>query len=428
MKQTYEKLMASETVKKAREIMKADEAHTWEQHQELVLIPAFSRHEEKRAKRFAEMLRAEGCEVTVDEVNNVYTVIKGTGDGPAVYMTAHIDTVFPMDTPLAIRKEGDRYYCPGIGDDTAQLAQILTLVRVIRDSGVRFKGDLIIGGNVGEEGLGDLYGVRHFFSKKENADKVDGFITFDGSSSGIVTGGTGSYRYKVSFKGPGGHSYGDFGMPNPIFAMGRAIALFSQMKAPVDKKTTFSVGVVEGGTSVNSIPFACSMLVDMRSESKANLDAEDACFKQIVAKAVEEENARWAADSGLYSDRYSRPGTVPLCERKVEAVIEQLGNRPVGEIQSEESPIVAASIAAFKASGIEPNMRGCSSTDANIPISMGIPAVGMGGGGKGGGAHSSGEWFDPTDITSGLFKNYVLLCGLLGVEGLTEPLLPKRDK
>ncbi|MBR0138867.1 MAG: M20/M25/M40 family metallo-hydrolase [Firmicutes bacterium] len=428
MKQTYEKLMASGLLKKARELMKADEAHTWEQHQELVLIPAFSRHEELRSKRFAEMLRAEGCEVTVDEVNNVYTTIKGAGDGPTVYMTAHIDTVFPMETPLAIRKEGERYYCPGIGDDTAQLAQILTLVRVIRDSGVRFKGDLIIGGNVGEEGLGDLYGVRHFFSKKENADLVDGFITFDGSSTGIVTGGTGSYRYKVSFKGPGGHSYGDFGMPNPILAMGRAIALFAEMKPPKTPKTTFSVGVVEGGTSVNSIPFACSMLVDMRSEGKASLDAEDARFKEVVAQAVEEENARWINDRELYSDRYSRPGAVPLCEKKVEAVIEQLGNRPVGELQPDDSPIVAASVAAFKAVGIEPSMRGCSSTDANIPISMGIPAVGMGGGGKGGGAHSAGEWFDPTDITSGLFKNYVLLCGLLGVEGLTEPLLPKRDK
>ncbi|MBR0441803.1 MAG: M20/M25/M40 family metallo-hydrolase, partial [Firmicutes bacterium] len=374
MNKTYETLMASEVVKKGLEIMKADEAHTWEQHQELVLIPAFSRHEEQRAKRFAEMMRAEGLDVTVDEVNNVYTVIKGAGNGPTVYMTAHIDTVFPMDTPLSIRKEGDRYYCPGIGDDTAQLAQILTLVRVIKGSGVKFKGDLIIGGNVGEEGLGDLYGVRHFFSKKENADLVDGFITFDGSSTGIVTGGTGSYRYKVSFKGPGGHSYGDFGMPNPIFAMGRAISLFSQMKAPVDKKTTFSVGVVEGGTSVNSIPYACSMLVDMRSESKANLDAEDECFKKIIAQAVEEENARWMEDKELYSDRYSKAGFVPLCDRKVEAVIEQLGNRPVGEIQPVDCPIVKASIDAFRAVGIEPVMRGCSSTDANIPISMGIPA------------------------------------------------------
>ena len=428
MNKTYETLMASEVVKKGLEIMKADEAHTWEQHQELVLIPAFSRHEEQRAKRFAEMMRAEGLDVTVDEVNNVYALIKGAGNGPTVYMTAHIDTVFPMDTPLSIRKEGDRYYCPGIGDDTAQLAQILTLVRVIKGSGVKFKGDLIIGGNVGEEGLGDLYGVRHFFSKKENADMVDGFITFDGSSTGIVTGGTGSYRYKVSFKGPGGHSYGDFGMPNPIFAMGRAISLFSQMKAPVDKKTTFSVGVVEGGTSVNSIPYACSMLVDMRSESKANLDAEDECFKKIIAQAVEEENARWMEDKELYSDRYSKAGFVPLCDRKVEAVIEQLGNRPVGEIQPVDSPIVKASIDAFRAVGIEPVMRGCSSTDANIPISMGIPAVGMGGGGKGGGAHSSGEWFDPTDITRNLSKNFVLLCGLLGVDGLTEPLLPVREK
>ncbi len=428
MKQTYEKLMSSAVVKNALELMKADEANTWKQHQELVLIPAFSRNEEKRAKRFSEMMQAEGCKVTVDEVNNVYTTIKGSGDGPTVYMTAHIDTVFPMDTPLAIRQEGTRYYCPGIGDDTAQLAQILTLIRVIRDSGVKFKGDLIIGGNVGEEGLGDLYGVRHFFSKRENADRVDGFITFDGSSTGIVSGGTGSYRYQVSFKGPGGHSYGDFGMPNPIHAMGRAIALFAEMKAPTEPKTTFSIGVVNGGTSVNSIPITCSMLVDMRSEGKASLDAEDVRFKEIIKQAVDEENGRWENDRALYSDRYSRPGFVPLADRHVEAVIEQLGNRPVGEIQPADSPIVAASIEAFRAVGIEPNMRGCSSTDANIPISMGIPAVGMGGGGKGGGAHSSGEWFDPTDITKGLSKNFVLLCGLLGVEGLTEPLLPIREK
>ncbi|MBQ4371548.1 MAG: M20/M25/M40 family metallo-hydrolase [Firmicutes bacterium] len=427
MKEVFEKILADAKVQKAKELMIKDDPKTWEQLQELVLIPAFSRFEEKRADRFQEMVEAEGFKTERDEVNNVYTTIKGSDPkAPTVFITAHLDTVFPMDTKLEIvEREPGKFYCPGIGDDTSNLAQVLTLLRAIRDSGLKFKGDLIIGGNVGEEGLGDLYGMKAFFGKKENLDKVDAYITMDGGPGSIGYLGTGSYRYKVTFKGPGGHSQGNFGMPNPIHAMGRAIAKFADMKPPTEPQTTFSVGVVNGGTSVNSIAIECSMLVDMRSNGKAELDAEDAQFHKILKEAVEEENGRWVRDRALYSDVFTRPGQAPWCDRKVELVVEKVGDRPVAR-QNADDPIVVAGLEAYKAAGVDVTLSGPGSGDFNVPISMGVPSVGVGGGGFGGGAHSKDEWYSPVDVGKGLFKILVMLCGYLGVDGVSDPLIPKK--
>lgn len=425
MDKTFEKITALPAYKKALEILKEEETRCWEETKELVLIPAFARYEEKKADRYQEMLEQEGFATIRDEVNNVYSVIKGTGNGPTVYITAHLDTVFPLDTPLAVEeKEPGKFYCPGISDDTVAVTQVFGIARAIRDAGLKFKGDLIFGANVGEEGLGDLYGMRCFF--KDHPSGIDGFITVEGGGEGLCYGGTGSYRYEVTFSGPGGHSNGSFGMPNPIHAMGRAIAKFADIDVPSEPKTTFNVGVVSGGTSVNSIAISCSMLVDMRSNGKTALDELDAKFKAIISEAVEEENQRWIRDRAKYSDRFAFPGMKPLCENAVQLSVEMVGNRPVGE-QSEDAPIVELTSACYNYLNLIPRKNPFSSTDANIPISLGVPGVALGAGGKGGGAHSAAEWFNPEGMADGQAKLILLLAAMLGVNGETDPLLPKKE-
>jgi acetylornithine deacetylase/succinyl-diaminopimelate desuccinylase-like protein len=429
MKKTYEILKDLPEIKKAAQILKQDEEHTFEQLKELVLIPAFSRHEEVRAKRYREMMEAEGFEVTEDEVHNVYTVIKGSGGGPVLYVTGHLDTVFPLDTPLeVVEKEPGKFYCPGIGDDTSALAQNLALMRAFRDSGIKLKGDLIIGGNVGEEGLGDLYGVRNFFGKEENLKLVDGFISVDGQGPSVTYGGTGSYRYKVSFSNQGGHSNGDFGMPNPIHAMGRAIAKIADVKTPNPPWTTFAVGVVDGGTSVNSIAHDCEFLLDIRSNGKAELDAANEEIMKCITDAVAEENARWKRDEEYYAhDSGNKKNPVPRADRVVELKIEKMGDRPVGN-QSLDDPIVKAALTLYEVCGEKAVTNANGSTDANIPISLGIPGLAVGRSGKGAGSHSRAEWFSPEGMAEGEAELFLMICGLLGVDGVTEPLLPVREK
>ncbi len=423
MKKTYEMLDKSDVLQRARKIIFADRDNTIAQHKALTLVPAFSRHEEKRADFYQQLMEAEGFESVRDSVNNVYTVIRGTGNGPTLYFTAHLDTVFPMDTPLEIRMNGERYACPGVGDDTAALSQTLTLMRAVRDSGIRFRGDLIIGGNVGEEGLGDLYGVKQFF--KDHPEGIDGFVSVDGFPHSIIYGGTGSYRYEVCFSGPGGHSMADFGMPNPIHAMGRAIAKISDVKVPAKPWTTFSCGVVEGGTSVNSIAHDCKFLLDIRSDSKECLDRANEEIMACIRTAVEEENARWAAerDRDDVSPYKPGPGELPHADRVVSCRVVQVGNRPAGS-QPRDLPLVRACAADYEYFGYETGYIAASSTDANVPISLGVPGITIGGGGTGSGAHSLAEEFDPAGLEQGVYEMFMLIAALLGVDGLSEPLLP----
>lgn len=427
MKQTYQALQNAEVMKKAQEFIAQDKEHTLQQQKELTLIPAFSRHEEKKADYYQQLMEAEGFKTERDSVNNIYTVIKGTGNGPTLYMTAHIDTVFPLDTPLEIKMNGNKIACPGIGDDTAALSQTLTLLRAIKASGIQFKGNLIIGGDVGEEGLGDLYGVKQFF--KDHASEIDGFISVDGGPRSITYGGTGSHRYEVKFHGAGGHSFGDFGMPNPIHAMGRAIANLSNVKTPSNPWTTFSVGVIEGGTSVNSIAHDCQFLLDIRSNTAECLDAADAEIMACIKKGVEEENARWADDAEIESNRVHKikEGQVPHSKRYVTLEINQVGNRPAGA-QPIDLPIVQIAAECYRSFGNEPTFVSASSTDTNVPISLGIPGIAIGGGGNGIGAHSLAEEFDPEGMEQGIYELFMMVGALLGVEGVCEPLLAVREK
>lgn len=354
---------------------------------ELCEIPAPPFGEALRGAEYARRMREIGLQnVRTDAEGNVLGELPGSGDGPLVVLSGHLDTVFPEGTDVTVTVDGDMLAGPGISDDCRGLAVVLGVAKAIVDAGIETTGTLVFVGTVGEEGQGDLRGVRHLF-ETELRDRVDYFISVDGSGLGITKDGVGSNRYRVSFTGPGGHSYGAFGMPNPIHALGRAIEKISEFRVPDQPKTTFSVGRIEGGTSVNSISFEASMEVDMRSEAPASLARVDSLFHSALQDALEEERRRWNSD-------------VPL-----EMAVEVIGIRPAGS-QASEAAIVVAGVESAAVFGFQPELRS-SSTDANVPISLGIPAVTIGGGGRGEGSHSLGETFNRRD--SQLGTQWVLL-------------------
>lgn len=344
----------------------------------LTEIPAPPFKEQKRAAAYLEMLReVKLADVETDAEGNVMGIRKGTGNGPMLAVLAHLDTVFPEGTDVKTRREGNRLHAPGVGDDTGALALMLSVVRAMDAAKIQTPGDILFVGNVGEEGEGDLRGVKYLLQKGKYKDRIKRFISIDGGTQdGIVNGGLGSRRYRVTFKGPGGHSYGAFGLVNPAFAMGNAMTKFSMLKVPSNPRTTFNVGVVGGGTSVNSIPTDMFMLVDMRSESPDELRKLDAAFQRVVREAVDEENRARSTTEG-----------------KIVADVKLIGDRPSG-ITPTSSYIVQAAAAVAKAYGFAPSYE-IGSTDANVPISMGIPAITIGRG-AGGRSHSLDEWIDVT--------------------------------
>jgi acetylornithine deacetylase/succinyl-diaminopimelate desuccinylase-like protein len=293
-----------------------------------------------------------------------------------VVISGHLDTVFPQGTDVRVRREGNRLAAPGIGDDGRGLAVVLTVARAFQTLRIPTNATVLFIGTVGEEGQGNLRGVRYLF-EKELAGRVGYFISVDGTGFDVVNAAVGSNRYKVLFKGPGGHSYGAFGMPNPAHALGRAVAAIADLQVPAQPKTTFSVSVLSGGTSVNSIPFEVALEIDMRSEQPAQLADLDARFRAAVAKAVADEKARW-----------------PRSNAELAAQIDTIGIRPAGA-QPVTAPIVVTALAAARALGLE-SETSASSTDANIPMSMGIPSITIDGGGRGGASHAPEEWYEET--------------------------------
>ena len=344
---------------------------------QLTEIPAPPFGEEVRASTYMAMLRDAGLtNVEMDQIGNVMGLRPGTGEAPLLAVAAHLDTVFPEGTEVEVRREGNRLRAPGIGDDTAGLATLLAVARVLNETDLETESDLLFIGNVGEEGAGDLRGVKHLFRDGKYKDQIGGFISVEsGGQSTITTGALGSLRYRVTFKGPGGHSYGAFGLVSPAYAMGNAIRKVSAISVPDTPKTTFNIGIVEGGTSVNSIPFETSMVVDMRSESRDELEKLVEIFLDLVHEAVEEENV-----------------TRSISEGQIELEMTLVGDRPSGQT-SESANIVKFAVAAFEAFGIRPTFR-ISSTDSNVPISLGIPAITIGRGGLSGRSHSLDEWVD----------------------------------
>ncbi len=356
---------------------------------ELTEIPAPPFAEAARAKRFAELLRESGLDdVIIDAVGNVVGRRPGSGNGRVVAYSGHLDTVFPAGTDVTVRfEEGQpsgqnknpRMFAPGIGDNTRGLVNVLAVLRALEHAKIETEADLLFIGNVGEEGLGDLRGVRHLF--RDGAPVIDALIAIDGGSSEhIVFGGVGSHRYRVTFRGSGGHSWGAFGLANPHHALGRAIQRFVEQAPSVTNKgdkTSYSIGRIGGGTSINSIPFESWMEVDMRSGNPQKLDAIDAVFKAALQRALDAENE------------------ARLSGQEITLEIESVGNRPAAK-GNLHIPLVQRAIAATRAYGIEPQLK-ISSTDANLPISLGIPAVTMSRGGKGSHSHSPGEWWQNVD-------------------------------
>ncbi|HVL69850.1 MAG TPA: M20/M25/M40 family metallo-hydrolase [Vicinamibacterales bacterium] len=352
---------------------------------ELTEIPAPPFKEERRAKRYLQMLREAGLsDVEMDQEGNVMGVRRGAGGGGMVAVVAHLDTVFPEGTDVKVKREGNRLMAPGVGDNTRGAALMLAIIRAMNAGGFQTRDDILFVGNVGEEGEGDLRGVKFLLQKGKYKDRITQFIAIDGGEQNNITrGGVGSRRYRVTFKGPGGHSYGAFGLVNPAYAMGNAIAKFSRIQVPQQPRTTYNVGVVSGGTSVNSIPFEMQMVVDMRSVSCAELKKVEDQFLAIVREAVEEENRT----------RSTREG-------RITADPQLIGDRPCGETAL-DAPIVQTTSAVVRAFGMTPSY-GISSTDSNMAMSLGIPAVTIGRG-PGGRAHSLDEWtqVDPrSDVQS----------------------------
>lgn len=356
-------LMASETFAKARASLDAGWERLLQDIITLTEIPAPPFHEAERARAYAGMLKAVGLsDVEIDAEGNATGLRNGrNAGGPILALGAHLDTVFPPGTDVTVRREENRLSAPGIGDNGCGLGLLLALARALDHAGVQTERDILFVGNVGEEGDGDLRGVRHLFAKGKYKDRIERFISFETGRGYVMTRGVGSKRYRVNFHGPGGHSYLAFGLVNPAQAMANAIVAFGQMQVPKLPKTTFNVGVVAGGTSVNSIPHDVAMMVDMRSEGKEALQVEVDYLMSVLSKAVDAENAARSTERGKIS-----------CE------ITLIGDRPVGSTPVEKE-IVQVATAAMNAMGIAPTYQS-RSTDANVPMSLGIEAITLGSG------------------------------------------------
>lgn len=360
---------------RALESLKATNAWTVEKQVALCEIPAPPFKEQARGEAFRrEMIALGYTDARIDEVGNVVTEVAGSAKGPTVMLEGHLDTVFPEGTVVKVTRDGGRLKGPGIADDCRGLAVVLATARAVKRPGVKFAGRVIFVANVGEEGASNLRGTRHLIGTSYK-DQVDYFISVDGAGNDITSRAVGSNRYAVHFLSPGGHSYGAFGMPNPIHAMGRAIASIGDIQVPRSPRTTFSVGVVKGGTSVNSIAMEAVMDVDMRSESAEELAIVDAKVRQAIDNAVRTEKARWPNSSMALTVR-----------------IDTIGLRPTGA-QSDSAPLVRAALATARRVGFNPTLN-ASSTDANFPISLGVPGITIDGGGDSGGAHSVSEWYE----------------------------------
>ncbi len=370
-------IMQSAAYRKIVDVLDAEHDRTVADIVTLTEIPAPPFGEGPKAAHYLEMLRAHGLEdVELDGIGNAMGLRRGAGNGDLIVVAAHLDTVFPAGTDVTVRREGTKLFAPGVGDDTRSLAVLLAYIRAMDAAGVRTNADILFVGDVGEEGLGDLRGIRYLFREGKYKDRIKAFFTVDSPDmEGLVVGGVGSKRYRATFRGPGGHSFGAFGLVSPAFAMSQAMLELSRISVPAKPKTTFSASVFGGGTSVNSIPNEVWVEVDLRSEAPVELERLEQRFLAILQQAAAAENHARSIAEG---------------EITVEAKL--IGDRPAGSTAM-DSDIVRHCTAAITAHGITPR-HVYSSTDANIPMSLGIPAVKIGSGGTGGRGHSLGEWID----------------------------------
>ena len=373
MERRVRALLERPDVRRARTRLFEDDERTLSEQRELTEIPAPPYGEERRAERMAEIFDDAGLEkVETDREGNVLG--RHGGGGPPVVVSAHLDTVFPAGTDVRVRQVGDRLVGPGISDDGRGLAALAALGRAVVDAGVEPPGPLLFVATVGEEGSGDLRGVRHLFREGGPARDAAGFVSLDGAGlARIVNGGLGSRRFRMVVQGPGGHSWVDWGTPNPIHALGRAVGALVELELPDSPPTTLTVARWAGGTSINAIPREAWVELEVRSASPGHLDAVEEAVKERVREALRRENR--SADAG---------GDVTL-------EVQIIGDRPPGGT-SAEACLVRAAVAATRSVGVEPELA-VSSTDANVPMTLGVPAITMGAGGEAGQAHTPDEWY-----------------------------------
>ena len=404
----FGQLTANAQVRAALEAIAAGEPETIAEQIRLTEIPAPPFLEQQRAEYYLQQMQRRGLpEAYIDAEGNVIGLHRGSGEGPLLAIAAHLDTVFPLETDLAVEQRDGRYYAPGISDDGRGLTVLLTLIETLSSSAITTRGDILFIGNVGEEGLGDLRGIKAIF---RDFPQIDGFVSIDGSGlNGITTGATGSRRFEVVFTGPGGHSFSAFGLVSAIHAMGRAIANISELETPSEPKTTFTVGTVSGGTSVNSIAAHAAFELDMRSNDAGELVRLEQRVREAVQAGVAAENTRWDNNGEITVD------------------FRLIGDRPSGST-SGDNPIVQVAALAMAEAGGELQRLRISSTDSNIPMALGIPAITITGGGESGGEHSPEEWFDPRDSERGPQMALLLVLGLVGIEGTSAPLLQRHAR
>jgi acetylornithine deacetylase/succinyl-diaminopimelate desuccinylase-like protein len=381
--------LASEpSVRAALEVARNRETETLETQARFCEVPAPPFKETARGELLRREFEAAGLEnVRVDRAGNVLGDRPGAAPRPHLVVAAHLDTVFPEETDVSVTRSGTVLRGPGIADNCRGLAVLVRVALTLGESGIQTPGSITFVANGGEEGLGDLRGMKMLFGHTMK-DQVDRFVSIDGGGYHVTHVAVGSQRYRVTFKGPGGHSFGAFGLANPIHALGRAIARIADLRVPSHPRTTFNVGRIGGGTSVNAIPFEAWMEVDMRSSEASALATLVTEFHRVVDQAVADENARWG-----------RVGVVTV-------VKEQVGTRPAG-VTPIDSPIVQTARAVAAALG-QSVVLGEGSTDANLPISLKIPAITIGAGGRGSESHSLTESFDSAESWRGT-QNAVLL-------------------
>lgn len=395
-----DRLLAHRAVQKARSQAQFNDLRTLAEQLELVAIPAPPFGERERGVELAARLHACGLDVETDPVGNVLGMLPRARepDAPPVLLAAHLDTVFPAETELAVRRSGTRIYAPGITDNTRGLAVLIALARALVGAGVATARPLIFVATVGEEGVGDLRGVKHLFREGAPWRNAAGFVALDGSGlRRIVHRAVGSRRFRVRVRGPGGHSWSDRGGPNPIHALGAAVGEIRLLLGEAGGDSALSVGKIGGGTSVNAIAQEAWIEVDVRSERQEQIARLEGEFLAHVRSAVEAENAA------------RRAGSEPLSIR-----VEPLGDRPGGETPA-DAQIVRAAVAATRAVGGRPELA-AASTDANVPMSLGVPAVTLGAGGEGGNIHTLGEWYSNRGGSRGIDRALLVALAAAGVE------------
>ena len=408
LKKIMQDLMKDSDVHRALEILEETHEEIVDLQMKLCAVRSPSNMEENRARCFYDYMNQIGLDrVYMDEVNNVIGLWKGTGDGPTLVIAAHMDTVFgPEIDCTPVLKEDGFIWGPGICDDTRGMVEVYAIAKTMCQLGLRTKGDILFVGNVGEETLGDLRGSKHLFATNPN---IDVFMSIDGPQvESLVTNAIAGCKYRFTYTGRGGHALGAFGIPNVNNALGYAMAKIATLEVPKEPLSIFNIGVVQGGVSVNAIPAVSSMMVDLRSMSQAELDR----MKEFVVAAAKEGLAKEVA-------RWNHP------TETLQLQIEILSERP-GGTQPVEAPIVQAAMAAYETFGIEPKLQKGASTDSNIPISLGIPAVTVSRGGIQIDGHTVNERFYPEKAYVGTQRDFILALTIAGYKDLADPIIQSK--